>query len=164
MYGSEDANEEAEKDNKESIMKKFDEFDDDMEEARKNFEESNGYPVGDDFLFAFGNDVPGEPDCISVTPKSYWDSEQCCYDDHISDILITMPDGFDETSECSFEYVDDDYNPLSSVEAIDALVKAGLKFNKDFQDFIDNYYNKKFRVNGMSIYQYILKNYPNSII
>ena len=72
------------------------------QESQDEYEQFYGFPVGDTFLFA-----PYESDNgfqVVINPKSYWDSENCCYDQHIDSILIDMPRGFGEASESDFEY------------------------------------------------------------
>lgn len=152
-------NENVEKNKIENMIKRFDEFenDDETQEMKQEFEETYGYPVGDEFIFSIQeNDGYGETDIwVGITPKSYWDNEGYQYDGQI-DLLVSIPDGFSEASEGIFEY------DGSATDAIDALCTNGFKFHQPFQRFMEK--GDIFMVNGMTLEQYIQTNYPNSIV
>lgn len=148
------------------MIKNFNEFDEERQEAIDAFEESEGYPLGKDFLFAPYKTEIWSPQGTSdgfqiiINPKSYWDNEKCCYDQHIDSILIDMPKGFGEACESDFEY-DGDIE-----EAIKKLVDAGFKWSEQMQNFIDrgtsNY--GPLSIGGKTIKQYIQDNHPNCIV
>jgi hypothetical protein len=115
------------------------------------FEETNGYEMGDEFLFAIGYDATasnaiGDPQVwIGITPKSYFDNEGCAYDEHIHDILKAkfpviddLEDWFEEDGEGSFSM----YKGINTHEdintIIDTMCKAGIKFSSKFQDFMSS--------------------------
>lgn len=118
------------------------EEEDPIAEELAEFEESMGYPMGDDFIFAIQYDPKDDPKvCVAITPKSYWDNESCCYDGHLTDILCAKfpifetDDCLDEPSESSFFLMKDDgYMDLQ--EAVAYLAKSGLRFSTAFQDFM----------------------------
>ena len=120
-----------------------------VSETLAEFEETNGYEMGDEFLFAIGYDPAasnaiGDPQVwIGITPKSYFDNEGCAYDGHIHDILKAkfpviddLQDWFSEDSEGSFTL----YKGINTHEdintIIDTMCKAGIKFSAKFQDFM----------------------------
>jgi translation initiation factor 2B subunit (eIF-2B alpha/beta/delta family) len=156
-------NENVEKNKIENMIKRFDEFEEnedlreeEMQEMRDEFEEVNGYPVGNDFIFSIEEDKNiTNGFWVGITPKSYWDSEGYQYDGQV-DLLVNIPNGFSEVQEGIFEY-----DGLVN-DAIDALCNNGFKFHQPFQDFM--LHNQKYMVNGMTLEQYIQKNYPNSIV
>lgn len=105
-----------------------------LESLEEEFEEQNGYPIGDEFIFAIYED-DGEIS-IPITPKSYWDNERCQYDGHIQEIienrfplLRNIPD-FGESCESTFE------SSLDMNGIVEELCKSGIKFSRGFQDFI----------------------------
>ena len=141
------------------MIKKFKDFDEERQEAYEEYEEFQGYPVGDDFLFAPGSRCDDQFGIV-INPKSYWDNEKCCYDQHIDGFLIDTPEGFGEASESDFEY------DGSLKEAIDKLANAGFKFNPKFQSFIDGSSDSygDLTIDGLSITDYVVKTYPNIIV
>lgn len=142
-----------------NMIKKFKDFDEERQEAYEEYEEFQGYPVGDDFLFAPGSRCDDQFGIV-INPKSYWDNEKCCYDQHIDGFLIDTPEGFGEASESDFEY------DGSLKEAIDKLANAGFKFNPKFQSFIDGSSDSygDLTIDGLSITDYVVKTYPNIIV
>jgi len=105
-----------------------------LEELEEEFEEQTGYPLGEEFVFAIYED-DGEIS-IPITPKSYWDNENCQYDGHVQEIienrfpsLKNIPD-FGESCESTFE------SSLDMNGIIEELCKAGIKPCRGFQDFI----------------------------
>lgn len=151
------------------MLKKFEEYDDERQENIQEFEESEGYPLGLYFLFApYKSEGWTERTGVFETfqfvvcPKSFWDNNGHCYDQHIGDILIDMPDGFGEACESDFEYDGSDIK-----EAIDKLAKDGqFVWNKQFQSFIDQSSsgNGPLTIDGQSVEDYIKTNYPNIIV
>ena len=137
-----------------------DEQDDDIEmreEAREEFEEMMGYECGDEFIFAMTDDpsqMSPSNTIMAIQPKSYWDNEGCQYDQH-SEYLMNLK-GFDEEMESTFT----NSQLTSAVDIIRELVKQGVKFDPNFQDFMDD----SFQVGGQSIEQYMRTNYPDSIV
>lgn len=135
--------------------------DDQVQEVLEEFEECNGYEMGDEFLFAFLEDKssyadPDYPFAISINPKSYFDNDKCQYDQHVGEFL-NLPEHFEEVEESSFVSV------KSNIECISELIKMGFKFNVDYQNFMEAN-NSVYTINGQTLYQYIYSNYPNSII
>jgi uncharacterized coiled-coil protein SlyX len=112
----------------------------DVSEELGEFEDSNGYEMGDKFLFSIYEDLTatnelGDPQIVfSVSPKSYFDKEGCCYDQHLEwvlkakfPILKQMGDSFEELEEGSFDFADESNDcHLSVEETVDILCKAGL--------------------------------------
>lgn len=88
----------------------------------------------------------GEPQClVQITPKSYWDSEGCAYDDHIFDDLSKNfplvkslgPDIIEELEEGSFEINDKNLQTCLSInDTIETLCKIGIKPCIGFQNFM----------------------------
>lgn len=124
---------------------------DSISEEIAEFEETNGYEMGDEFLFAIGyvpaaSNAIGDPQVwIGITPKSYFDNEGCAYDGHIHDILKAkfpviddLEDWLSKDGEGSFSM----YNSLNKHEdintIIDTMCKAGIKFSAKFQDFMSS--------------------------
>ena len=106
----------------------------------QEFEDNMGYPMGDKFLFSIYEDNTatgelGDPQIVfSVSPKSYFDKGGCAYDQHLEWVLKAkfpmlkqMGDSFEELSEGSFDFADEDNDcHLSLNETVDILCKAGL--------------------------------------
>jgi hypothetical protein len=147
------------------MIKKFDEFDEERQEQYKEYEDFYGYPVGDIFLFSpyrSDDDPNGYNEFqILITPKSYYDDRKCHYDGRTKS-LIDMPDGFGEASESDFEY---DGNLK---DAIKSLVDNGFKFSQKFQSFNESCSCSQaygcLVIDGLSVSDYIMKNYPNSVV
>ena len=124
-----------------------------LKEFEDEFEDNHGYPIGNTFIFAIYedsntfNNIDDSNIDIAITPKSYWDNEGCQYDQHIYGILKTLfpvidglGDRFDELSEGNF-VINGTGDVLTALQVdrkdvIDILCQAGIKFEKDFQDFI----------------------------
>jgi hypothetical protein len=130
-------------------LDKFENFDnhgltmddlEDISEELQEFEESNGYQMGDKFLFSIYEDLSatnelGDPQIVfSVSPKSYFDKEGYAYDQHLEWVLKAkfpmlkqMGNSFEELSEGEFDFADVENDcHLSVDETIDILCKAGL--------------------------------------
>jgi len=139
------------------MIKKFEEFDEERQELYTEYEEFYGFPVGNTFLFA-----PYQSDSgfqIVINPKSYWDNEKCCYDQSV-DGLVDMPSGFGEASESDFEYRG------TIEEAIKKLIDFGFKHDQKFQSFIERSSESygDLKIGGLSISDYIVKNYSQAVI
>lgn len=128
-------------------INKFEDFDktnieklEDISEELEDFENQNGYPIGDEFLFSIyennsaTNEI-GDPQIVfSVSPKSYFEKEGFAYDQHLEWILKAkfhmlkqMGDGFEELEEGLFDFVDEDNDCCLLIdETVDLLCKAGL--------------------------------------
>ena len=162
-------NEDVEKNKMENMIKRFDEFEsEDIQEMKDEFEEANGYPMGDDFIFSILSVPAWEPDyadiAISITPKSYWDNEGFQYDQHLGD-LVKLPSYFEEVEEGSFVYQiqNNSKNPVE--DCISDLVSHGIKFNSGYQNFMEQQSQiGVFTLNGSSLTQYMQTNHPNSIV
>ncbi len=137
-----------------------------VDEVLEEFKDSNGYEMGNEFLFAFGEDVNNyDPDCkfwFSVTPKSYYDNTGYTYDQHL-EYVLNFPKHFEELSESMF------VSSRTDIECIDAMINMGFKFSSTYQnDMEDPNVNaglcQKYTINGILIGQYIRDNYPNSIV
>lgn len=127
------------------------------EEAREEFQEITGYECGTTFIFAMTNDpsqLSPSNTMMAIQPKSYWDNEGCQYDQH-SEYLMDIK-GFDEEMESTFTHP----THTNVTDIIDDLVNQGVKFDVNFQAFMDN----NFQVNGQTIEQYMRTNHPNSIV
>ena len=140
------------------MIKKFEEF-----------EENKGYEMVDE-LFIFSildvNDPYKEPEYadfgLIIQPKSYWDDKHCQYDQHVSFInggVLNLPSEFEEVEESSFMYLGSDVE-----EAIEKLVILGIKFNQDFQIFMETSTTLGFSVNGLTLLDYMKQNFPSSIV
>ena len=125
------------------------------EEQIAEFEEENGYPMGDEFLFAIGFNADATDDmcdaqvCISITPKSYFVSQGYAYDQHLEyvlkskfPVLKAMGDKFEELSESAFQ-MNDDIKPLGLLPTIETLCRAGIMPSFSFQDLCDSACSKK---------------------
>ncbi len=87
---------------------------------------------------------------IQITPKSYWLSDGCAYDQHIEqDLRSKYPHlknlgrQLEELAEGSFTINDGSANintmmHLNTQDTINELCKAGIKMNKDFQNFMSS--------------------------
>jgi hypothetical protein len=145
-----------------SENKKIQKFDEERKESYDEFEEFYGFPVGNIFLFAlYQSDYTYTQSSgfqIVITPKSYWDKEKCCYDQHIDGILIDMPRGFGEACESDFEYEG------TIKEAIKKLVDSGFFFSEKFQSFIENSGQSygHLLIDGLSIIDYMIRNYSHA--
>lgn len=129
---------------------------DEAKDYRDSYEEFNGYPIGDTTIFAVGKDDLDFYYCIQ--PKSYWDNEKCCED---GGSIYEIP-GFGEACESQFETT----KGQSLRQAIDELIKMGVKFNPDFQKFIENSSGNydNVLIDNMSVTDWISSNYPNDIV
>lgn len=152
-----------------SVIKKFSDFNqEDIDEAKEDFLENYGYEMGDDFLFAIveDNDPYRDPDyapfILAIQPKSYWDNEQCQYDQHVGidcGGVLDLPKEFEEMQESSFSYLGSD-----PIECISKLVNLGIKFDCDFNDFMENHVGTNLHINGLLVKDYMKQNHPNSIV
>ena len=143
----------------------YEEFDEQIEEVKEEFKESYGYEMGNDFIFSIAEDVNPEPGygkfILAINPKSHWDNEKCQYDQHISLTsggVLNLPEEFEEVEESTFVYLG-----TSVTGCIEKLIKKDIKFNQDFQVFIESSIGV-FNVNGMTLNNYMLQTYPNSVI
>lgn len=123
-----------------------------IEETIQDFEENIGYPIGDEFIFGIlynpdgtTEDICGDVKvCIAITPKSYFDNEGCCYDDHINDILnhkfptLNETRYLEEVCESDFILSKDGNTTMDINEAIEYLATSGLKFSTKYQDFLSS--------------------------
>ena len=123
---------------------------DSVEGELENFKECNGYEMGDEFLFAIQYNPDGVTDdicdenqvTIAITPKTYWENDKCCYDQHLSEILnhkfpiLNETRCLDEVVEAGFVLLKDTENTMNLNEAIEYLCKTGLKFSIAYQDYL----------------------------
>lgn len=140
-------------------MQKFNEFDPEVQEVIEDFNDTYGYKMGKDFIFAMIND-DDDGIMLAIQPKSYWDNEHCQYDQHMSvdnGGVLNIPDDFEEIAESTFVY----YNDV--VTCINTLVQLGIKFNVGFQTFME-VHTGVYNVNGVSLSNYMQTNHPNSVI
>lgn len=124
-------------------------------EIENTFEEENGYPIGEEFYFSIyheptaSNDLGDAEACVLINPKSYWDKEGHQYDQHIENLLKSkfpfiksLGEKFEEAEEGTFTISNFDGSNLMTskhtnlVDTIELMCKSGIKFDKDFQDFI----------------------------
>jgi hypothetical protein len=135
-------------------------------EALEAFEEANGYPMGDEFIFSFVDDSEGTdldyPYCITITPRSYWIKDKCQYDQHL-DYILNLPDHLEEIAEGAFVSL------KSDKECLKILVDLGFKFDPKYQDFIEDMnvkegYGEKYTMDGMLLGEYMEKKYPQAIV
>jgi hypothetical protein len=154
------------KDKEETKKSIFVEGDEEVDELLEEFKDCNGYEMGTEFLFAFGEDTDGyDPDCkfwFSVTPKSYYDKTGYTYDQHLGYVL-NFPKHFEELGESTF------VSNRTDIDCIDAMMNMGFKFSSSYQNYMeDPNVNaglcQKYTINGILIEQYIRDNYPNSIV
>ncbi len=126
----------------------------------EEFENSNGYPMGDQFVFAIHENILatneiGDPQItFSISPKSYFDKEGGSYDNHLEwvlkskfPILKELGDSFEELSEGTFDFCDEENEQHFSIsETVDLLCKSGIipsmayqnhNSQKDIQTLID---------------------------
>lgn len=130
--------------------KEAESFDENAEHLAE-FEETYGYPMGDEFLFAIGynpnatNEICDSQTWIAITPKSYFDKEGYAYDQHLEHVLkakfpvlSTLGNNFEEMVEGSFQ-IDKDANTCEDINnTIEILCKSGLKFSTKFQELMSN--------------------------
>lgn len=142
-----------------SEFEKEDDMDDEakemMEEAKEEFLEMTGYDCGETFIFAISDDtsIPMGGTVIAIQPKSYWDNEGCQYDQHCEHLINIS--GFEEEMESTFKHI----SLTNPVDIIEELINKGVKFDPNFQNFMDGNY----QINNQSIVDYIMTNFPNSI-
>ena len=122
-----------------------------MDEA---FEEEMGTKLSDEeFIFSImidpnaTNDV-GEPEAIiGINPLSFWDKNGYQYDQHIEvilrkkyPVLQTLGMKFEEVQEGCFDMLDSDNwqtaKHISTRDTVENLCKSGVKFKRNFQDFM----------------------------
>lgn len=135
---------------------------DDILEAREEFEEINGYECGDTFIFAMINDqdqLTPSNISIAIQPKSYWDNTGYLYDGH-TEPLIGNLSGFGEDSESMFSH----NTLINPVDIINELVRKGIDFDPTFQDFMERNEPSPFKVNNQKIEEYMKQRHPNSIV
>lgn len=143
-----------------SEFEKEDDMDDEakemMEEAKEEFLEMTGYDCGETFIFAISDDIftPMGGVSITIQPKSYWDNEGCQYDQHCEHLINIS--GFEEEMESTFKHI----SLTNPVDIIEELINKGVKFDPNFQNFMDGNY----QINNQSIVDYITNNFPNSIV
>lgn len=107
----------------------------------------------DEFIFAIVDEPTatnqlGDPQVtICITPKSYWLSDNCQYDQHIGHLLENkypaikaLGDRLEEMCESTFT-LNDTGNYQTAIhlginDVIDTMCKSGIMLCKDFQDFI----------------------------
>jgi len=131
------------------------EEDNDISEELQDFEDTYGYTMGNEFLFAVHinpeatNDICDAKVMFVITPKNHFDNEGCCYDQHLEyvlrnkfPVLKAMGDSFEELAESSFQFNDgrdyDTAKPLDLIATIEVLCRAGIKFTPRFQTFMDD--------------------------
>jgi hypothetical protein len=125
----------------------------DVEDEDELDEDQEEY-MDDKFLFAiYKDDTPGitntlgnvDPEfTIVVTPYTYWKTENCCYDNHTENLLKkkfpllkSLGQRLGEDSESSYSILDDNFDKFLNLDEILKLLgDAGLKINKDYQDFV----------------------------
>lgn len=122
-------------------------------EVENDFEEENGYPIGNEFIFSIfieptaTNDISDPEAVISINPKSYWDMEGNQYDQHIESVvksnyphLNSMGMLLEEVEEGCFDMLDSvnlsTGKHLTTLDTIENLCKAGVKFERKYQDFM----------------------------
>lgn len=140
-------------------MKKFNEFDPEIQEVIEDFNDTYGYEMGKDFIFAMINDEEDQP-MLAIQPKSYWDNENCQYDQHITKDnggVLDLPYDFEEIAESTLVYQGD------LITCINTLVQLGIRYNVDFQSFMEEH-TGVYYINGISLSAYMQANHPNSII
>lgn len=119
-----------------------------------NFESE--FDKDEEFMFAIYEDLTasnqlGEPQSmIQICPKSYWLSEGYAYDQHTEhELRMRYPYlkslGHQLEELCESSYAINDGTPdlnkmmhLNTQDTIEALCKAGLKMNRDFQNHISS--------------------------
>lgn len=132
-----------------SDKEKMKEYLEDYKEVLEDYKESNGYDVGDEFIFAVGDGSDlgiGLDYFLVIQPKSYWDNERCQYDQHM--IYRNLPNGVLEVMESTFEYIG------TIEDNIRELVKRGFVFESEFQDFIQDG-NNVIVNNNMSVSDFV---------
>jgi len=173
-----------------NMIKKFNEMqeplisdNEDAQEALEEFEDSYGYPMGQDFIFAIKEYNEPEPDYadfgLAIQPKSVWDNDGHQYDGQVSidsGGVLNLPSKFEEVQEASFMYqcgtgpigqfgarsgtLADKQN--APVVCIKEMVDLGIKFSPSFQTFMEQ--GVPFLINGNPLSVYMSQNYPNSIV
>lgn len=122
-------------------MKHLRKFNEDIQEELDDFEDTYGFPMGEDFVFAINTDEYYWR--IAISPLSYWNEEGYQYDQEIDYIIKEIYPALNdvvyelsEESECTFNlYFNGDV--VSDVETMVVfLADAGLKFSKSFQESI----------------------------
>jgi hypothetical protein len=127
-------------------MKSFDEFNDDFDD--------DDFPVRTDFenfIFAV-DEIDGEA-WFAIQTKEHWDDEGCLDDQHQN---LDLGDEWGEEMESTFSF------DGHIVDGILDLLNKGLKFDPSFQNFMEQ--NGPYKVNGILLKDYILQNYPNSLV
>lgn len=71
--------------------------------------------------------------CVAICPKSYFDSEKCQWDQHVSDVCggpLKLPDGFEEMEEAGFVYHG------TAKEARAACLILGMEDNAEYNKYM----------------------------
>jgi hypothetical protein len=105
----------------------------------------------ENFIFAV-DEIDGEA-WFAIQSKQYWDDENCLNDSHQN---LNLGREWSEEMESTFSYSGD------TVDGIESLLKKGLKFDPNFQTFMEQ--ALPFRVNGLLLVDYVMQNYPNSLV
>jgi hypothetical protein len=133
-----------------------------------DYDDEPGFVPDEEYLFAIVDATNAyiEPDYgkfyLAINPKSYWDSDGCQYDQHITvdnGGELDLPEEIEEVAEGQFMYLG-----LDVKDCIAELVRNNIKFNQDFQIFMEGQNFAPFTVNGLSLNNYMLQTYPNSVI
>ena len=124
--------------------------------ANETSTDNTGSYAEDDFIFSIYEEVNGTDDLlepkytIGITPKSFFETEGCMYDQHIHHLLKAkypmisqIGARLGEEMECSFTLADsEDFMTAKAITSLEEIVnffcKAGLLFKPAFQDIILN--------------------------
>ena len=120
-------------------------------EIKEEYKESNGYDMGDEFIFTVyeelnaSNTIEDPQFVVTINPLSYWKNEGCQYDQHLEHILCDkfkiikdLGMGFEELMETTYAFSDGVNTRWTLTQIVDTLCKAGVKFDTTYQDFISS--------------------------
>jgi hypothetical protein len=95
---------------------------------------------GEDYIFTINENDDGI--WVSFTPESYWLSDKCMWDQHVSynmEVLYNIPDWIemDELSENTILVTIPENKSVKDIH--DEFIKLGIKFNQSYQDYVDGF-------------------------
>jgi hypothetical protein len=105
----------------------------------------------ENYIFSV-DEIDGET-WFAIQTKEHWDSEGCLDDQHQE---LDLGNKWGEAMESTFEYNGD------IIDGIKDLLQKGIKFDPSFQSFMEQ--GSPFNINGILLKDYILQNYPNSLV
>lgn len=123
-------------------------YENENKEQKENMIESTNF---ENYIFSV--DVIDDEAWFAIQTKEHWDNEGCLDDQHQE---IDLGNEWGEAMESTFSYEGD------VLTGINDLLKKGVKFDSNFQSYMEQ--GSPFRINGLLLKDYILQNYPNSLV